>query len=943
MTPFILFAIACGPGEAATEAGGCPAAELRDNAGVCVPAACGAAIPEGDVTVSPGESIQDAADHLGSGVLVLGAGTWKETLVFDEAHDGLTLAGRCPALTIIDGSDAADTLTTIELDVRRQQAFTLRDFTVTGGTDGGIGGSAPDATLERLWILNNQTFGIAIEGAGTVDMRDIRVSETRSGPRGTFGIGLAFSGGATVAGERVVVLESQETGIYVAGADVTLTDVEVGDTRAADDGYGGYGIYLSGGSLSLERARVHHNVEVGVLVDSGGSLALHDVEIADTMPAAARQGGYGLFLLDNAMGDADGLTLRGNTGYGAVAVGATLAIRNALVEGTLHSPDDGKATGVDAQGLATVSVSSSVIRGNDGAGVTAFGAGTSVALHGVLVENGGRGAEIASGATLSATSCTFTGGRGTGIAVSDVGTHVHLTDVAIAETQTVDGVAGEGLFVQQGAVATLASVRLSQNHRAAVVVTGTGSIIQGANVTVTSTQSMENGEGGLGLLADDGGTLDLTGAWVRDSIQYGVAAARGGSVLLRDCAISGVRHDDLSAEAGTVTGGGVVAILGSNLRLERCTIGNTEALGVGVSGVGSTAFLTDLAITGILPSVTVAQGHGLAIGDGGRVLASRVRIEGANGAGVVVSGADTALTATDLNVGHARAAAIGSGGAIEIGDRATATLARVHVTDQQGHAVFADLGASVAIDALRVQAMRPSARYADVIAVIAQRDAHIEISDLTMTDVSGPGLSATEGGSIVCTGCSIEHAAFAGVVAFGGSIDLRGCRIANTAADVSKGGGLGVYANGWGGRTALSLSDCEVSGSPVAAVWLEGDVRALIADSALNGGPGWALREGLLLHGNALYARDTPSDAVVLARTTLSGSAVAALLDGGTASFSDMVWLENTVDLVQQRCEGVALPTGASAPTTLGCPESDLPTLNLYYDPGLVEPVAASE
>ena len=86
----------------------CGATEIEDDAGECVPAACGRAatgdVSDADVILAPGDDVQAAVDALGSGTVALTAGTYDAQLSLGAEADGIHIAGRCPELVTIDGS-----------------------------------------------------------------------------------------------------------------------------------------------------------------------------------------------------------------------------------------------------------------------------------------------------------------------------------------------------------------------------------------------------------------------------------------------------------------------------------------------------------------------------------------------------------------------------------------------------------------------------------------------------------------------------------------------------------------------------------------------------------------------------------------------------------------------------------------------------------------------
>jgi hypothetical protein len=131
-------------------------------------------------------------------------------------------------------------------------------------------------------------------------------------------------------------------------------------------------------------------------------------------------------------------------------------------------------------------------------------------------------------------------------------------------------------------------------------------------------------------------------------------------------------------------------------------------------------------------------------------------------------------------------------------------------------------------------------------------------------------------------------------------------------------GGVAVYASGSGTGRVASLEQVTTSGQPYGGLWIAGRGAFTVLDSSLSGGPGVKGREGTL-HGNGIYASGVPSAwngtlGLYVSGTTIEGSLTGVLLDGATGTFEGMTWATNTVDLVQQDCDGVDAPTWDVAP-----------------------------
>lgn len=921
----------------------CADTELADDAGVCVPIACGAAVPHGDVEIGPEETIQSAADALGAGTLVLSAGTWNETLTLGPEHDGLTIVGRCPALTTIDGADGGNDTKTVDIDARGQQVYTLRNLTVSGGQAGGVDMRAVDVTVSHVRFADNRTFGVGMHSSGALTMDDVTVERTGVSAAGNLGNGMEFSSSARVTGTNIEISENHSIGLYVGLATVEMTNLNVRDTQAVESGSFGYGVDVEGGGeLTVTGGDISANRVLGILVAGRSTATLTDVTIRDTVMDDHKIGGYGLQVSEDSTLDGTGVWSIGNTALGIIADGATLSLRDSHIVGTL-SPERGvSAVGLSAQGGATVTMAESTISGTEGDGVLGGDPGTSLALDHVDVTGGTRGAEVVQGAVLSATDVTFRGSSDSGLIVDGASSAVTLTRATIGDTG--GGVRGAGVSVQGGATGMFADVVLTGSHFVAVSVVDAGSTLNGQHIEILGTLPDVDGNGGSGILVGEGAYGEFDDVLIRGATSGGVGASTGGYARLNDCIIDHVRQDAIGLAPNGANGMGAIAQSGGQLRFDRCAISDVQTAGVVATGAGSAAVLNDVSISGLVPDDEVDNAQGVAVVGGARLDAVRVTIHGARGGGVIAIGEGTVARFAKVDISGGEPTFTGAGGGIEVGDYADVEIADASVATQRGHGLMADGHATVRVHRLRVHDLSPPSVYGDVIGIAAQNAAVIDLHDVQLSDVVGPALSVSINASLSCDACSIERAAFAGAVAVGGSMQLSNSTIRDVRRDVSYGGGTGVFAlYSPDGPTWLTVTNSAISGNALAAAWLDGDVSAQILDSTLDGGEGFALRDDLSIHGNALFARDTKHDALRFAGTTFGASAVGVLLDGASADFSGAMWSANALDFVQQRCAGVAEATGLATDSTVTCPEGELPTLDLYYDPYLIEPTALGE
>jgi hypothetical protein len=214
--------------------------------------------------------------------------------------------------------------------------------------------------LRNALVADNRAIGVL--GAGdrtTVALTDAVVRGTQPQPDGSFGDGIAISGGARLDAVRVLVAGNREFGVHATGAAsvLTLTDSAVVATGA--NGRGNFGCAAEGSeraTLSATRVLFADSREGGLLVFGGNTTAtLTDVLITDVAPSA-RGFGTGAMAFDGARIALDRVALTGVHGVGIAAV---------PLADTLSDPNaNSRIMGLD---VFVRDVRSSTIRFNDGA------------------------------------------------------------------------------------------------------------------------------------------------------------------------------------------------------------------------------------------------------------------------------------------------------------------------------------------------------------------------------------------------------------------------------------------------------------------------------------------------------------------------------------------------------------------------------------------------
>jgi hypothetical protein len=167
-----------------------------------------------------------------------------------------------------------------------EASLVLTDTAIVGGERGISVQSGGEVRASRVWIERASDGGIVVIG-GTFEGDDVIVRATAPRPDGTFGRGIGVAGAVTL--RRAIVEDNHEIGVFVdgEGARFVATDLRVAGTRSLPViGTGGRGIGVQhGAEAEIDRAWIVDNREAGVLAHLGASITLFDVLIARTLGA----------------------------------------------------------------------------------------------------------------------------------------------------------------------------------------------------------------------------------------------------------------------------------------------------------------------------------------------------------------------------------------------------------------------------------------------------------------------------------------------------------------------------------------------------------------------------------------------------------------------------------------------------------------------------------
>ena len=476
---------------------------------------------------------QESDGALGRGINVQEAATvdLHRVVVEDSFDFGIFVTGMAASVT---GDD---------LVVRGTRATSV---TPSGAGIGPQLGASVD--LERVLLERNQSFGLTAVVSSQAILRDAVVLDTMPNEVTSIdGAGLGVGSRSTLTAERVWVARSVYGGVLAAnvGTIVTLVDATILDTEWLEgSAVGGRGIWVETGvTLTLRRARVERNVEVGIFAQSS-TVTLEDVRVADTLPRPTGELGEGIHVEGAAFATGARILVEGSrhVGIGVLHAFTEVELDDVVVRETVAQLSDGQeGYGVLVDEGGSLVVRRGLFERNTDVSVASRGVDSVLVLEDATIQDSrpreldstnGLGLGVVLGGSLRATRVALHGNREIGIYVHDPGTTAELSDLVVEDT--AEGSLGAGLLgagtgygVLVGNAATLDGVRwrLSRNHSIGLVVRGIDTAVTATEVVIEDTQSYAR-ELALGraVSAVAGAQLSLTRARVSGSREVGVFA-----------------------------------------------------------------------------------------------------------------------------------------------------------------------------------------------------------------------------------------------------------------------------------------------------------------------------------------------------------------------------------------------------------------------------------
>ena len=547
----------------------------------CVPTGCGAAdFPSADgVHVAPWGDDADAgtADApvasleqgraLGS-TLVLAEGTWPGGLRLDEGE--LSVLGRCPALTILDATDAEDAgqaALTMSAGTLHLQGLTLR-----GGLFGvqlqQAGASRLEARLEDVVVEEPRENGLLASGVDTeVTLRDVEIVSVRPNDEGR-AAGLALFDGATLDARRLVVrdIDHLGVGVFRAGTRATIEDSWIGDVRWVEGDSQPSGIELAVQTGAVVELRGTELAGPGPI---GGIAATNSRILAEDCTVRGHKDPWGMYGLAALGGEIEviGGLVEDNQIAGLYAQSGTLTLDGVEVRGNHARFDGPEAAGIWLAGGSRLDAVGVDVHDNIQYGLVGYGVGnlasvtSSTVHHNLPDERGVFGVgvgmvclEASCASSLTLDSVVVEANHHAGLRLSGPGIQASVLWGSISGTLPLPehSVMGWGVVLERAAHLDLSGAEIADNYDVGVLV-DTGATLSAVNSVVRDTQLLYSPGGGAGVAVTGEGWAELRDSMFTDNVGPGLYAAGGGAIDGENILVEGAGFAGVAVQGGSLT------------------------------------------------------------------------------------------------------------------------------------------------------------------------------------------------------------------------------------------------------------------------------------------------------------------------------------------------------------------------------------------------------
>ena len=556
-----------------------------------------------------------------------------------------------------------------------------------------------------------------------------------------------------------------------------------------------------------------------------------DDELVDgeaCVPAACGTGTWGAIVRDDATIHVDAgagaggdgseagplLSIQAAADLAASWGGAKIAVAAGTYVENVHIGDGYAGIGIEGRCREFVTVDGSGRRSSPTMEVTSDSASADIRLAGLTLTGGTSAGLWMEGANVVAEDLDVLANAGGGVVALD-GALVTLSGVTVSGSgPDRNDEYGYGLDVESGSHLTANGCIIDGNTALGVFASNSGTLVELTDTTVMNTVATAESTAGYGVSVQEGASFSATGCTIAGNSGIGVGVTGSGSVaVLSDCEVL-----DTIAEPNATLGHGLDVADGAVLTATECVIGRSAETGVLASGAASVVTLVDSTISDTLPRPDGAYGNGVTIQSGASVFATRSTIERNGAVGVLIQGPGSSGVLDETIIRDTVPALDGAVGyGLQLGDGATLVATGCTITNN------AELGV-----------------------YLWGAGTHAHLVETTIGDtasrsdgIGGRGIGVSDGAMLVAERCSVEGNREVGVLAAdsGTIVDLTACSIFDTARSRDTGFGTGLVAQS---GAEVSATGLVVTGSDGPGVYVTDDgsitcSSCTLADNAFAG------------------------------------------------------------------------------------------------------------
>ena len=502
---------------------------------------------------APYPTLSQALSAVNSGGrLVLASGTYPEMLPINAS---ISVIGRCSSMVTLTGAPGDTSSFSALVNVTGPHQVSLKGLTLSPQTMGVRVAAGGQVTLEHVLIDAAYHKGIELMDASSeLSLFRTLVRDTEGEPWGFSGYGLEVVFGAQVSAEESAFIGNMSAGVQInaAGSSGTFRDVAILETLPEGDGYLGNGAaVLFGGAIELSDSvlRQNHSAGLSVLGDGASPTRAEAtrVYIGETKYASFSYGqASGIESANGASLTLSESVVAGNQGGGLMMSGSTVTGDALLIAQNALDIYGTNGSGIWAFGGSTLTLTRSALVDNHSAGLALIETGTHGELSDVFIARtkssgdgfDGTGIYTGQGASINLERVAIADCRTAGMVLGQANLPMTLTEFLVMRTSRSDSdEGGVGLYVAEGAEVTLTSAALIKNYSAGLFITNPGSAVTGEMLLISETSANDKGENGMGIGLMDGASLNASKLAILESNQAGILAFGNGTSLSLDRAL----------------------------------------------------------------------------------------------------------------------------------------------------------------------------------------------------------------------------------------------------------------------------------------------------------------------------------------------------------------------------------------------------------------------